>query len=294
MPISDHADAKYLTGQRLKQAADWSDMRVEVWRHEPGVLAENTPQCTELIVMLDGQAMVKRTADGHKEEALARPGTAWLCPAGIRETNVEILATLGECVHIFLPPTLIDQTALHDYEIDPAKVELAYAGGFTDPTIHQIGTSFRMLIEQGQQATDRLFADGMRTALAGHLLGKYTTDRWQPAARAPTLDHKRLKRVLDYIEANLVSDISLDDLAAEACLSAFHFSRLFKLATGLTPHRYVTDRRIELAKQNLAHSPSSLVEISLDTGFGSQANFTRVFRKATGLTPGQYRAIATR
>jgi AraC family transcriptional regulator len=173
-------------------------------------------------------------------------------------------------------------------------VQLAYAGGMTDATIHQIGSSFRMLLDQGAQPTDRLFVDGMRTALAAHLLGKYTADKWQPAVRAPSFDHKRLKRVLDFVEARLSSDISLDDLAAEACLSPFHFARLFRLATGLTPHRYVTDRRIQVAKEKLALGQSSLVEIALDMGFGSQANFNRVFRKMTGQTPGQYRALGAR
>ena len=100
--------------------------------------------------------------------------------------------------------------------------------------------------------------------------------------------------MLDFIEAHLASDISLDDLAAEACLSPFHFSRLFRKATGLSPCRYVTDRRIQAAQKMLAVDQSSLVQVALDTGFGSQGNFTRAFRKATGLTPGQYRELCLR
>ena len=105
------------------------------------------------------------------------------------------------------------------------------------------------------------------------------------------MEPRRLKRVLDFIEARLADEISLDDLAAEACLSPYHFSRLFREATGMPPHRYVMDRRIETAKEKLKLSRSSLVDVALDCGFGSQANFTRVFRKATGLTPGHFREI---
>jgi AraC family transcriptional regulator len=108
------------------------------------------------------------------------------------------------------------------------------------------------------------------------------------------MDGRRLGRVLDLIEARLGSEISLDELAAEACLSPFHFARRFREATGKTPHRYVTERRIEVAKERLARGYASLVDISLDTGFGSQANFNRVFRKVTGLTPGQFRALEAR
>ncbi|MEQ8179380.1 MAG: AraC family transcriptional regulator [Amphiplicatus sp.] len=294
MTVKAHGDRKYLTGRRLQDAAEYPSLRIELWRHEPGVLPEVTPECTEIAVMLSGQSKIARTGDGYRQEGVARPGTVWICPTGIRETDIEISSTMNECLHVFLPSTLIEQAALQDYDIDPSKAQLAYAGGMTDPMIHQIGAAFRALLGQERLSANRLFADGMRTALAAHLLNNYATDRWKPSAGAASFDHKRLKRVLDFVEANLSADISLDDLAAEAFLSPFHFARLFKLATGLTPHRYVTERRIQAAKERLARSHLSLVDIALDTGFGSQANFNRVFRKATGLTPGQYRALEAR
>ena len=106
----------------------------------------------------------------------------------------------------------------------------------------------------------------------------------------PSLDAKRLSRVLDFIDARLGADIALEDLAREACLSSFHFSRLFHQATGSPPHRYVTERRIRVAREMLATGRSSMAEIAFDIGFGSQANFARTFRKFTGVTPSQYRA----
>jgi len=96
--------------------------------------------------------------------------------------------------------------------------------------------------------------------------------------------------VLDLVDDRFASDISLDDLAAEACLSPFHFSRLFRKATGLSPHRYVTERRVREAKAKLTEGRLSLVEIALESGFGSQGSFNRIFRKHTGLTPGRFRA----
>jgi len=151
---------------------------------------------------------------------------------------------------------------------------------------------FNEVLQRPAEPTDRLFMDGMQAALAGYLLCTYTIDRWRAPARSPDLDGKRFQRVLDYIENHLTGEIRLADLAAEACLSEFHFSRLFREATGLSPHRYVTFRRVQEAQKRLALGPQpSLVEIALEIGFGSQANFIRVFRKATGLTPGQYRTL---
>jgi AraC-like DNA-binding protein len=103
------------------------------------------------------------------------------------------------------------------------------------------------------------------------------------------LDRRRLSRVLDYIEANLEEDLTVDELAGIACLSRFHFARAFKTAIGRSPHQYVSAKRLERAKALLIGADRSLVDITLTLGFSCQANFTRAFRRATGLTPGQYR-----
>lgn len=268
-------------------------LHVEHRLHEAGPQNAVTHECTEVVLMLAGRGIVNRAGNGQAQEMLAQPGMGFVVPVGTQERRIELGAAM-ECLHIYLPSTLIERSALADYDIDPAKAELAYAGGFTDPMLLQIGTAFRGMLNRPMQPTDRLFIDGMQTAFAAHLFGHFTIDRWQPRAKGPSLDQKRLKRVLDFIEARLASDLSLDELATEACLSPFHFSRLFRDAIGQTPHRYVTDRRIQAARDKLAINHSSLVEIALDTGFGSQANFIRVFRKATGLTPGQYRDLHLR
>lgn len=290
MTLLGHGDRKYHTSRRLANLGEWPDFRIEHRRLKRGLQSDLTLECTEVVLTIAGRATVRRTGDGDRQQTFAQAGTAWICPAGIRECNIELAAPL-ECLHIYLPPTLVGQCALIDHDIDPSKVELAYAGGFTDPVLHQIGTALSGLLGRTVQPTDRLFVDGMRTALAARLLGNYSIDRWRQPARTQAIDPRRLQRVLDLIEARLADEISLDDLAAEACLSPFHFSRLFREATGQPPHRYVTNRRVQVAQEKLARSHSSLVEIALDAGFGSQANFTRVFRKATRLTPGQYREL---
>jgi AraC-like DNA-binding protein len=103
------------------------------------------------------------------------------------------------------------------------------------------------------------------------------------------LDRRRLSRVVDYIEANLEGDLTVDRLAGIACLSRFHFSRAFKAAVGQPPHQYVSAKRLERAKALLTRGDRSLIDIALTLCFSCQANFTRAFRQATGLTPGQYR-----
>lgn len=290
MSLRTHGDQKYRTSESLGGVAEWDTLRVEHRRIGSGSQNGLTSECMEFVYILSGRARVRRTGDGQRQEGIARPGTSWLVPAGTHETLLE-LEGATECLHVFLPATLLDHSALADYGVDPARIQLAYAGGFVDPTLARIGVALHGLLRRDSPATDRIVADGMRTALAGHLIGNYTVDRWRPTTRTPSLDARRLKRVLDFIETRLADDVSLDDLAAEACLSPFHFLRQFRDATGLSPHRYLTSRRIKAAQAMLACRHASLVQTALDCGFSSQASFTRVFRKWTGLTPGQYRAL---
>jgi|EndMetStandDraft_3_1072993.scaffolds.fasta_scaffold148903_2 AraC family transcriptional regulator len=293
MPLLTHGDRKYQSNTLIGHAAEWEALRVEHRHIGSGIQDCVTPECTELVYILSGQAKVRRNGDGQKQEGLARPGTSWLVPAGTHETLLELEGPL-ECLLVFLPAKLLEDSALADYGINPDRTQLVYAGGFADPTLAQIGTGLHSLLGHEARPVDRILSDGLRTTLAAHLIGNYTVDHWQPPVRAPSLDAKRLQRVLDFIEARLGQEISLKDLAREACLSPFHFSRLFHEATGLSPHRYVIERRIRSAQKMLQSGQSSIVEIALNTGFGSQANFARTFRKVTGVTPGQYRGLSSR
>src|SRR5262249_37174961 len=103
------------------------------------------------------------------------------------------------------------------------------------------------------------------------------------------LDQRRLFRVLDYVEANLEGDLTLDRMASIACLSRYHFARAFKQAVGQSPHRYVSAKRLERAKALLTRGDRSLIYSALALSFSCQANFTRAFRQQTGQTPGQFR-----
>ena len=290
MTLLTHGDRKYDSSTHLTEAAEWLGLRVEHRQIDTGRQNSVRPECTELVHILSGQAVVRRRADGALQEGHALPGTSWLVPAGTDEKLLELDGST-ECLIIFLPPKLLEDSALIDHDIDPAKAGLIYEGGLIDPILGQIGMALRGLIGRPSRPVDRLVAEGLRTALAAHLVGNYNIDRWRPQSRQPVLEQRRLQRVLTYIDARLGESISLDDLAGEACLSPYHFARLFHQAMGRPPHRYVVERRIAVAQERLRQGRTSMVELALDTGFGTQANFSRVFRKLTGLTPRQYRDL---
>jgi AraC family transcriptional regulator len=145
---------------------------------------------------------------------------------------------------------------------------------------------------QTQISAGRLVTETLASSFAARLVQEHVSP--SPAQvfsriKQGGLDRRRLSRVLDYIEANLEGDLSVDHLAGIACLSKFHFARAFKASIRQSPHQYVSAKRLERAKAMLIREGQSLVEIALALNFSSQAAFTRAFRQVTGLTPGQYR-----
>ena len=111
-------------------------------------------------------------------------------------------------------------------------------------------------------------------------------------AAARGLPEAALRRVLEHIDTNHHGRARLSELSAVARMSAFHFARLFKRSTGLSPHRFVVGRRIDHAKELLVSDHASIAAISRTVGFRTASHFTRVFRRTTGVTPGAYRSAA--
>ena len=119
-----------------------------------------------------------------------------------------------------------------------------------------------------------------------------TTVPAEAGGRAAGLPVATLRRVLEHIDTNLHRLPKLTELSTVGHMSAFHFARLFKLSTGLSPHRFVVGRRIEYAKRLLAKDDLSITAISRVVGFRTPSHFATVFRRTTGATPSAYRSRA--
>jgi AraC family transcriptional regulator len=193
-------------------------------------------------------------------------------------------------MHLYLPATLFDRLN-DDFKLPVAPAHsIRYVAGIRDDVIEQLGRSILSELTS-EAAASRLYVETASLTLAARLLQKHcdsgacaSTD-----AAADRLDHSRLRRVLDYIAANVEDDITLVDLAGIAGYSPFHFARKFALAMGIAPHRYISRMRLDNAMAALAAGKLPLAEIALNAHFSSQASFTRAFHRATGMTPKEYR-----
>lgn len=130
-----------------------------------------------------------------------------------------------------------------------------------------------------------LYGDGLTVALFVDLM---KLNRSEARKRSP-LAAWQLRRAVEYLDENCDRNIRLEELAALAGLSQSHFSHAFKASTGMAPHQWQTNARIERAKQLLLKNEASLTTISAEAGFSDQAHFTRVFRKVVGTTPASWR-----
>jgi AraC family transcriptional regulator len=134
-----------------------------------------------------------------------------------------------------------------------------------------------------------LYSETLAHALAMRFLlcGSSSEHKLDPSV-AP-LPPRILSRIQDRIETELDTELSLASLAKESGYSRAHFLRMFRAATGLTPHQYVLERRLSAAQQLLRQSRMLLADIALTCGFSSQTHMNDVFRKRLGVTPLEYR-----
>lgn len=105
---------------------------------------------------------------------------------------------------------------------------------------------------------------------------------------------ERIQRSIDFIERNLKEEICLEEIAAQACFSPFHFHRIFKAKTGQSVGEYTRKRRLAEAADELLATSRRVIDIALDYRFQSQEAFTRAFRRSFGITPAAWRKRGSR
>ncbi len=131
--------------------------------------------------------------------------------------------------------------------------------------------------------------DSLSSALVVHMLRAYVVFTIKATKKPSGLGPKSLNMVINYIEDNLQHPIALDDLAAIAGVSRFHFLRMFKMSTSMSPMAYLERSRIRRAQEMIRTTDMPLCSIAQSVGFADQSHFGRRFQVHAGLSPGRYR-----
>jgi AraC family transcriptional regulator len=197
----------------------------------------------------------------------------------------------AQCITLYVHPVLLVHGASDWFQPDRvAMVPHLHPG---DPLLHHMTLVLQAAID-AEGVPGRLYAEALTHALAVHLLRRLGICRPSVEGRTGPLSKHKLHRTTEYIEAHLEDAISLTDIAAVAQMSPDHFARLFKHATGRTPHQYLIMCRIERAKHLLMETTLPIIDISHQVGFTDQSYFSAVFRKHVSRTPKGYRADTQR
>ena len=193
----------------------------------------------------------------------------------------------GEGIPPAVHPMLCVQSASDTSQME--RVELVLHVPSHDP-LHHHSVLVLQATSEADGVASRLYAESLANALAVHLLKRYAAGGHSRQQWPCGLSPAKLQRITAYIQAHLAHALPVSVLATVAQTSQAHFARLFKQATGQTPHQYVLRCRIAHAKQLLAETDMPLSEIGLQVGCTDQSYFTALFRKYVGTTPKAYRS----
>ena len=192
-------------------------------------------------------------------------------------------------LQIAIPPHFLKQVATETISIDPDRLELITEFRGRNPQIEQLAMMLRAEIHRGKDGVGQLYIESLANALIVNLLRDYSVTKPRIAVYEGGLSDRSLFQAIEYIDHHLSQSIKLEDLATHLGISKFHFSRLFKKSTGISPHQYVMQQRIELAKQLLTKADRSIADVALDCGFNSHAHLSKYFRYYVGMSPKAYR-----
>ena len=187
--------------------------------------------------------------------------------------------------YIHLSPQLLAEHALQAADRVPPTIELVSGIGMIDPLMQQLGLALKAEAVK-DHPYEKIYVETIASLLSIHLLRNYCVFSYTVPEYAGK--PRRLKLVLEYVHNHLGEDLSLEHLASLANMSMYHFARTFKESVGIPPHKYITQSRIEKAKDLLKQSDKSISEIALDLGYRIN-HFTQVFKRTAGCSPSQFR-----
>lgn len=269
--------------------AIWSGVLVRSWVDTSPEM--DLPALDHHLAVLHGGGpkRLTRRRDGRSRTVEAPLGAVSVVPAG----SGHAWSTRGPVAftHIYVPPAMVERAVVEAFDRNPARIHLADEVGRPEPLLSGLSEALRRELASAEPSPALLLDSLLDTFILALL--QRCSNLAEVSARPPcAMSPRRLKRVLDCMEANLAEPITLDDLAEVSGMSRYHFCRVFRRETGLPPYAYLLERRVELAKRLLSETGVALPEVMARTGFSSKTRFSTNFRRATGRSPAQYRREA--
>lgn len=267
-------------------ALGWPDLRVEIFRqHDIDVVTQASAHIIAL--QLAGTRHMRQERNGRVSTQLLRPGSVIIAPVG--EPKHWSHAEPADVLVMQLSVNAVNEVAQSISGGACPGPELRDNFGTCDPFIEQLG---QRLIEEvrSPDPLSHLFAQSAARQLAIHLLRRHSG--CAVAFSGVKLTRQKLRAATDYIDAHLGDDVTLAAIAQAVGLSPCHFAHAFREETGMAPHRYVMQRRIDRARALLRETDLNVAEVGYRVGYPNHSHFCVAFQRLAGVTPRAYRANA--
>ena len=179
------------------------------------------------------------------------------------------------------------EAAAHD--LDPDRLELVSCVGEPNALIHALAWATLRECRREERSTS-LYLEAMRTSMIAEVMRVRASH--SPALRAHKVGATRIRSVVDYVEANLGTDLRLTSIARAVGISPHQLARGFRREMGLPLHRYVLRQRTTVGRALLVRTDAPIAEVATEVGFSDQSHFTHWVRRLYGVTPSRLRADA--
>jgi AraC-like DNA-binding protein len=266
----------------------WNGITADLWDVECGPHAGGyyVAQDPRLFILLEhrggGRPLVKRSP-----RAGGLPQDSCKSPISYIPAEMDLWVNMEDVQYVRHLDIHFDADSLRRRlmdELDPRRLTEPHLL-FADPRAMSLAQLIAAEVANPDPLHD-LYGDGLTVALLVDVLKIVKPS--DPRKRS-TLAPWQLRRAVEFIEANCLRSIRLQEIASLTGLSQSHFSHSFKASTGLAPHEWQMNARLDRAKQMLVSGARPLTEVAVESGFADHAHFSRVFRKHVGTTPSKWK-----
>jgi len=275
----------------------WEGLSVQVF-HEPSELESlHVPSTADLRLgmYLGGAVHVERRegqgswhgGDMHSGDLFLSWGNSPAYEA--RTWSLSSVPT--QVLNLSVSQEVVARAAQEEVGVELARLEAGGLAGFRDPLMSQIALALWRELEQPAPGGN-LYAQTAAQLLVAHVLRHHTSSgtRLRAMPLTPhTLKERQVRQLLEFIQTHLDEQLSLETLAQQVGFSPHHFAKVFRRATGTSPHQFILHQRLERAEWLLQETELPLAQVASACGFAHQSHLTQVFKRHLNRTPGAYR-----
>jgi AraC family transcriptional regulator len=282
----------YLPFQLVHSSAsyNWPSVLVKHYRTNESIGYLSIPNTPDNLIILNlsqtGKVLKDKQYGSRPINALASKGSISCVPAG-HAWPANCLRG-AEYVHVHILSQVWNRLLTDILYRDSAGVVLQDLSEIEDLFLEDILLKLYKELTCAGRGSYR-YVESLSQALVVHLIRNYISYKEKPIKGNEQLPGFKFNQVLTYIKQNLSREITLFQLSSLIGLSPFHFSRLFKVTTGLAPYRYITKLRMEHSQRLLLETDLSIIHVGLEVGISNPSHFSTFFKQYSGVTPTMYR-----